>query len=44
VVYALDAASGNLLWQYTTGNAVSSTFGVVNGMVYIGSWDNNAVL
>jgi outer membrane protein assembly factor BamB len=44
VVYALDAASGNLLWQYTTGNGVSSTFGVVNGMVYIGSWDNNAVL
>jgi outer membrane protein assembly factor BamB len=41
-ICALHAGHGGLLWQYTTGNAVSSTPAIVNGTVYVGSWDNNA--
>ena len=40
-VYAWSAQNGRLLWQYVTGNAISSTPVIVNGLVYIGSWDNN---
>jgi len=36
-VYALNAASGALLWSYATGGDISSSPAVANGVVYIGS-------
>src|SRR5260370_33893704 len=39
-VYALNATTGAILWSYTTGNAIESSPAVVNGVVYIGSFDN----
>jgi outer membrane protein assembly factor BamB len=32
---------GTLLWNYTTGDAVTSSPVIVNGIVYVGSHDNN---
>jgi outer membrane protein assembly factor BamB len=41
-VYALDASTGALLWNYTTGGGyVRSSAVVANGVVYVGSGDNN---
>ena len=40
-VYALNAASGVQLWNYTTGGEVDSSPAVVNGVVYVGSGDGN---
>src|ERR1017187_6945305 len=40
-VYALNAATGAKLWQFTTGNSVWSSPAVANGVVYVGSFDNN---
>jgi PGF-CTERM protein len=40
-VYALNAATGTKLWNYTTGFAVSSSPAVVNGVVYFGGSDGN---
>ena len=40
-VYALNATSGDKLWNYTTGGAVASSPTVVNGEVYVGSDDGN---
>ena len=40
-VYAVDAGTGTLRWQYRTGDVVHATPAVVNGIVYIGSWDRN---
>jgi hypothetical protein len=41
-IYALNAATGALLWEYPTGYAIdSSSPAVVNGVVYVGSWDYN---
>jgi outer membrane protein assembly factor BamB len=40
-VYALDAATGALVWAFRTGNAVNSSPAVANGIVYIGSEDRN---
>jgi len=31
----------NLIWNYTTGGTVDSSPAVVDGKVYVGSWDNN---
>ncbi len=39
-LYALNASTGEVLWSYETGNAISSSAAVVNGVVYIGSFDN----
>jgi outer membrane protein assembly factor BamB len=39
-LYALDAATGTVLWTYTTGNYIDSTPAVVNGAVYFGGWDD----
>jgi outer membrane protein assembly factor BamB len=39
-VYALDAATGDLRWSYTTRAAVESSPAVVGGTVYIGSNDD----
>jgi polyvinyl alcohol dehydrogenase (cytochrome) len=36
-MYALDAASGNILWQYAAGSSVNAAPAVVNGSVYWGS-------
>jgi len=40
-VYALAASDGSQRWQVQTGDAVLSTPAVVNGTVYVGSFDNN---
>src|SRR5580704_12333575 len=40
-LYALNAATGAFLWQYTTGGLVHSSPAVANGIVYIGSDDHN---
>jgi outer membrane protein assembly factor BamB len=40
-IYALNAASGIQLWNYSTSNPVWSSPAVVNGVVYIGSTDGN---
>jgi outer membrane protein assembly factor BamB len=42
-VYALDAATGAELWSFITalGWAVMSSPAVANGVVYVGSLDNN---
>jgi glucose dehydrogenase len=38
-VYALNAATGAFIWNYTTGGAVYSSPAVANGVVYVGSND-----
>jgi outer membrane protein assembly factor BamB len=40
-VYALNAATGALIWKYQTGSLVESSPAVSNGVVYVGSDDNN---
>jgi outer membrane protein assembly factor BamB len=40
-VYALNAANGDKIWNYTTGYIVDSYPTVVNGVVYVGSLDDN---
>ena len=37
MMYALDAATGNVLWSYASGASVYSGAAVVNGVVYWGS-------
>jgi outer membrane protein assembly factor BamB len=38
-VYALNASTGALKWNYTTGGSVYSSPAVANGIVYVGSLD-----
>lgn len=38
-VYAVEAATGHLVWKHQTGDVVHSTPAVANGRVYIGSFD-----
>lgn len=40
-VFAADAQSGDVLWQYQTDGRVRSSPAVTNGTVYIGSGDGN---
>ncbi len=40
-VYALDAVTGALKWQFATGDVIHASPAVANGLVYIGSWDRN---
>jgi len=40
-VYALNASTGTLIWNYTTGFWINSSPAVADGKVYIGSWDRN---
>ena len=40
-LYALDSASGELVWRYKTGGAVWSSPTVADGIVYIGSDDRH---
>ena len=40
-LYALNASTGALLWKYATGQYVYSSPAVANGVVYVGSFDNN---
>ncbi|MFC1769285.1 LamG-like jellyroll fold domain-containing protein, partial [Nanoarchaeota archaeon] len=39
--YALNATTGNQIWNYTAGDWVDTSPAVSNGIVYIGSYDNN---
>lgn len=38
-VYALNAATGMLVWKFATGNVVHASPTVANGVAYVGSWD-----
>lgn len=38
-VYALDAASGALLWKHRTGDVVHASPAYADGRIYVGSWD-----
>jgi outer membrane protein assembly factor BamB len=40
-VYAVDASTGAVLWQFPTGNWVEAAPAVVNGIVYVPSLDGN---
>jgi len=40
-LYALDAATGIKIWNFTTGGAILSSPAVANGVVYVGSNDDN---
>lgn len=40
-VYALDATTGAKIWNYSIGDCVDSSPAVVNGVLYVGSWDNH---
>lgn len=40
-VYALNARTGALVWQYPTGGYIQSSPAVANGVVYVGSEDGN---
>jgi outer membrane protein assembly factor BamB len=39
-VYALNASTGTLVWTYTTASQIRATPAVVNGVVYISSFDS----
>ncbi len=39
-LYALDMASGSLVWRFQTGGAVSSSPAVADGRVFVGSQDS----
>lgn len=39
--YALDAATGGILWTYATGHEITRSPAVAGGLVYIGSDDGN---
>jgi outer membrane protein assembly factor BamB len=38
-IYALDAATGKLVWKFQAPDVVHSSPAVANGVVYIGCWD-----
>jgi len=38
-IYALDAASGNLLWKFHTGDVVHASPAIAGGILFVGSWD-----
>ena len=40
-LYAVDAATSEKLWDFITGDKITSSPAVANGMVYIGSHDGN---
>jgi hypothetical protein len=40
-VYALNASTGDLLWNYPTADWVQSSPAVASGMVFVGSHDGN---
>lgn len=40
-VYALDAATGVVRWQFEAADVIHASPAVANGLVYIGSWDRN---
>ena len=39
-VYALNAKSGALVWQFKTGDVVHASPAIADGNVFIGSWDS----
>jgi len=39
-VYALDAATGDLRWKFTTGDVVHASPAIDSGTLYVGSWDS----
>jgi len=39
-IYALDAASGKLKWEFQTGDVVHSSPAIADGTLFIGSWDS----
>jgi outer membrane protein assembly factor BamB len=39
-IYALDAASGKLVWKFHTGNVVHASPAIQDGTLFVGSWDS----
>jgi outer membrane protein assembly factor BamB len=39
-IYALSAASGNLIWKFKTGDVVHASPAIDDGTLFIGSWDS----
>ena len=39
-VYAVSAASGDLVWKFKTGDVVHASPAYADGVVYVGSWDS----
>jgi outer membrane protein assembly factor BamB len=39
-IYALDAKSGQLKWQFKTGDVVHASPAIADGILYVGSWDS----
>ncbi len=39
-IYALNSADGSFVWSYQTGDWVVSSPAVVNGVLYVGSYDH----
>jgi outer membrane protein assembly factor BamB len=40
-LYAFDASTGDLVWNFTTADYVFGSPAVADGVVYVGSWDDN---
>lgn len=38
-VYALEAATGKMIWKFKTGDVVHASPAIVDGTLFIGSWD-----
>ena len=39
-VYALDGNSGSLKWKFQTGDVIHSSPAIVDGTLFVGSWDS----
>jgi outer membrane protein assembly factor BamB len=39
-IYALNAKSGQLKWQFKTGDVVHASPAIARGILYVGSWDS----
>ena len=39
-VYALDSATGDLLWKFKTGDVVHASPALADGVLFFGSWDS----
>ena len=40
-LYCLNATTGDLVWNFTTGNFIDSSPAIADGYIYVGSDDNN---
>lgn len=40
-IYAVNAKTGQQIWNYTTGDEITSSPAIADGVLFIGSFDNN---